>query len=295
MPVNYFEFVPGPFMKAIANSLQDQTKPHYLLIDEINRGDCSAIFGDIFQLLDRDADGSSKYPVELRPEAANWLDGKVNNWGQENNGQLKIPKNLTILGTMNTSDQNLYPMDTAFKRRWDWSSCSVEKEYDSLPENTYLIISEQKHKWVQLIKNLNNFITSRSNGMEDKQIGPWFIKPADADNTINVDSFSNKLLFYLWHDVFKDDQNSESSPFLSYDEERNEINTFGGLQGVFLAGGLEAIFKHEILKGCRMQNSDVGVSGEDAQTSDENLAESPSNDESEEVSEQQDDSNETKM
>jgi hypothetical protein len=292
MPVNYFEFIAGPFMKAIVNSLLYPSRPHYLLIDEINRGDCSAIFGDLFQLLDRDSDGSSKYSVELRPEAVKWLDGKVYNWGQENNGQLKIPKNLTILGTMNTSDQNLYPMDTAFKRRWEWSSCSVENEYYNLPAETYLKIREQEYNWIQLIKNLNNFITSRSNGMEDKQIGPWFIKPAATDNSINVDSFSNKLLFYLWHDVFKDDQDAESCPLLCFDEKGNEINTFGMLQSLFTQKGLEAIFKPEILLGCRSKSSDAGTFAEDVDTSNENLAESSSTDESEEVAKDLDDSNE---
>ena len=133
MPVNYFDFVPGPFMNAVADALLNSSEPHYLLIDEINRGDCSSIFGDVFQLLDRDKTGSSKYGIHLRPEIERWLNHKLGNGnlpiGNKLN-QLRLPPNLFILGTMNTSDQNLYPMDSAFKRRWEWQSCSVESEYN---------------------------------------------------------------------------------------------------------------------------------------------------------------------
>ena len=191
---------------------------------------------------------------------------------------------------MNTSDQNLYPMDTAFKRRWEWESCSVEEEYEILlkkySSNTPVLeFKEKKYEWIALLKKLNRRITGGRQGMEDKQIGPWFIKPA-GDGTVCVESFANKLLFYLWCDVFKDDQDSENCPFITHCEKGNEINTFGMLQSLFQNKGLEAIFKPEILKGCRVQSSDVGASGEDAQTSDENLPERTSTDESEEVAEQ---------
>jgi hypothetical protein len=256
MPVNYFEFVPGPFMKAIANSLQDKTKPHYLLIDEINRGDCSAIFGDIFQLLDRKDNGSSEYGVELRPEAADWLGKKVANWDEAEKGKLILPRNLFIFGTMNTSDQNLYPMDTAFKRRWEWESCSVEAEYKEFKgkfNNAFLNDSKKKWDWLALIKKLNGTIINESN-MEDKQIGPWFLKPK-VNGEVCSKAFSNKLLFYLWFDVFKDEQNSPNSPF----DLNDDILTFGQLQMEFDNNGLQAIFKEDLLRDCH-SNSSVTVS-----------------------------------
>lgn len=256
MPVNYFEFVPGPFMKAITNSLQDQTKPHYLLIDEINRGDCSAIFGDVFQLLDRKEDGSSEYGVELRPEAAEWLGEKVANWDEAEKGKLRIPGNLSILGTMNTSDQNLYPMDTAFKRRWEWESCSVEAEYEEFKKkfsNALLNDGKKKWDWLALIEKLNSLITNESN-MEDKQIGPWFLKPNGA-GAVCRKAFSNKLLFYLWFDVFKDEQDSPNSPF----DLNDDIRTFGQLQEEFDKNGLEGIFEFGVLVATHSQKNEKGL------------------------------------
>jgi 5-methylcytosine-specific restriction endonuclease McrBC GTP-binding regulatory subunit McrB len=234
--------------KAISNLNEDLENPSpvFLLIDEINRGDCSSIFGDIFQLLDRDEKGNSQYGVFIKPEIKEWLESEeeTGTWDFMGNGDLNIPHNLSIIGTMNTSDQNLYPMDTAFKRRWEWQSCSVEKEYETFQEycqDPYLEIDGVKYDWIKLIKKLNDHITNQHN-MEDKQIGPWFIRP-NNDGSIDQASFANKLLFYLWHDVFKDEQGSQSSPFLDGDQ----ISTFGKLQDTFETGGLEAIFKKEVL------------------------------------------------
>ena len=307
LPINYFSFVPGPFMVALVDALKkfieddSSPQPHYLIIDEINRGDSSSIFGDIFQLLDRNLEGFGEYSIDPRPEIKIWLNHEskgIGDWWIKGEKKLSLPPNFIILGTMNTSDQNLYPMDTAFKRRWEWESCSVEEEYENL-RNVYpgitpkLKIGDKEYKWIGLLRELNRLITSGQQGMEDKQIGPWFIKPR-RDGTICPKSFANKLLFYLWYDVFKDDLDSENCPFRSHDEKRNEINTFGMLQSLFKDKGPEAIFKQKTLENCYLSSSDVGASGEEAQTSDENLAERPSTDESEQVSEQQDDSNESK-
>ena len=250
-------------------------------------GDCSSIFGDIFQLLDRNSEGFSEYGIDPRPEIKIWLDNEfkeIGEWAIKEEHKLSLPPNFIILGTMNTSDQNLYPMDTAFKRRWEWESCSVEEEYEILlkkyANNTPVLeFKEKKYEWIKLLRKLNRLITSGQQGMEDKQIGPWFIKPALDDGTICSESFANKLLFYLWCDVFKDELDSESSPFINYHEEQNEINTFGMLQSIFKVKGLEAIFKPEILKDCLVQSSNVGASGEEPKI----LAESPSIDESEQV------------
>ena len=229
-------------MKAIAFSLQDQTKPHYLLIDEINRGDCSAIFGDVFQLLDRKEDGSSEYGIELRPEAAEWLSKKVADWDETEKGKLRIPRNLSIFGTMNTSDQNLYPMDTAFKRRWEWESCSVEAEYKEFKKEfskAYLNDGRKKWDWLALIKKLNDSITNASN-MEDKQIGPWFLKPIGTGEVCET-IFSNKLLS-IFGSMYSREQDSPNSPSIS-------MMMFGPLVSLsveFSMNGLEGIFKEDL-------------------------------------------------
>jgi hypothetical protein len=240
-PVNYFAFVPGPL--ALALECAFSTSEHvFLVIEEINRGDCAAIFGDAFQLLDRDDTGRSEFGITPKSELLAYFNAKSVKYDIAGDGKLYLPNNLTLLATMNTSDQSLYPMDSAFKRRWHWVACPID--YDQLLSYTggarpFLDDGKTKWDWIKLLEVLNkNIVRDR---MEDKQLGPWFIKPAKG-GLVPWDAFLNKCLFYLWHDVFKDEQLSDLSPFKNDGPE-----VFGEVQVNIRDNGLAAGFKPELL------------------------------------------------
>ena len=242
-PVSYFDFVPGPLLLALAQAFASPQAHTHMIIDEINRGDCAGIFGDIFQLLDREPDGSSRYSITIQHEAAVCLDGMAAGW-RSRGGKLFFPTNFTILATMNTSDQGLYPMDSAFKRRWEWESCSLS--FDPVfiylgGRVPHLDDTLKKWDWEKLVDQINSRILNGH--LEDKQIGPWFIAPDKATAAIDRKAFGNKCLYYLWHDVFKDDQNSDYLPF---NDKPFPIRSFQELQEKFFTKGVAAIFKKEI-------------------------------------------------
>jgi hypothetical protein len=238
-PVTYFAFVPGPLTIVLKRAFGTR-EPVFLIIEEINRGDCSAIFGDVFQLLDRNYDGRSQFGITAKSELIAYFKENGVNFDIANDGKLYLPPNLSLLATMNTSDQSLYPMDAAFKRRWQWVACPID--FDQLLAYTdgirpMLDDGKKKWDWIKLLELVNrNIVRDR---MEDKQIGPWFIKPA-KDGQISWESFLNKCLFYLWHDVFKDEQLSDLSPFNSDGPE-----VFVEVQSNIRENGLAAGFKPE--------------------------------------------------
>jgi hypothetical protein len=239
-PVNYFSFVPGPLAQAIACALN--TEEHvFLVIEEINRGDCAAIFGDVFQLLDRNSEGGSEFGITPTPELLSYL--KHNAEKVSSDGKLYLPANLSLLATMNTCDQSLYPMDSAFKRRWHWVACPID--FGAVLSYTtgirpFLDDEKAKWDWIKLVESINkNIVRDR---MEDKQIGPWFIKP-ESSGSVSWEGFLNKCLFYLWHDVFKDEQFSDFSPF------RNDCpEVFSEMQQKMRVEGLAAVLKAELLE-----------------------------------------------
>lgn len=240
-PVNYFAFVPGPL--ALALECAFRTTEHvFLVIEEINRGDCAAIFGDAFQLLDRDDTGRSEFGITLKSELLAYFKAKSTHYDIAGDEKLYLPSNLTLLATMNTSDQSLYPMDSAFKRRWQWVACPID--FDKLVAyaggiRPFLDDGKTKWDWIQMLELLNkNIVRDR---MEDKQLGPWFIKPG-KNGLVPWDAFLNKCLFYLWHDVFKDEQLSDLSPFKAYGPE-----AFDEVQANIRDNGLAAGFKPELL------------------------------------------------
>lgn len=264
-PVNYFSFVPGPLTDALECSLK--TKEHvFLVIEEINRGDCAAIFGDAFQLLDRNEDGLSEFGITLKPELLAYFKMRGVNYDLVGDGMLYLPPNLSLLATMNTSDQSLYPMDSAFKRRWEWVACSIDfaeiVSYTS-PIRPFLDDGKTKWDWVKMLEQMNkNIVHDR---MEDKQIGPWFIKPS-GDGSVQWEAFLNKCLFYLWHDVFKDEQLSDLSPFKSDGPE-----TFGEMQENIRANGLASGFQPELLAPVASELESVSTEGTGDEDNDERV------------------------
>lgn len=205
-----YEFVPQAFTNIYVKAWNDLENDYFLVIEEINRGNCAEIFGDIFQLLDR----SNDYKITPSKELKEYLGTKLS--GNENidESKLLLPPNLNIIATMNTSDQSLFPMDSAFKRRWDWEYIPINYS-ENTEENTSAkfvveLIEGEFFNWLDFIKNVNKLIKSNDNLGMDKCLGNYFIKPDIDENTISLKSFINKVIFYLWNDVFKDEMEDES-------------------------------------------------------------------------------------
>lgn len=216
-----YKFVPQAFLKAYCNAWKNLDEPYYLVIEEINRGNCAQVFGDLFQLLDRNEQGYSSYAIEADEDIRRFIseDGdeyKLSSlqiedvWNDDhskliakgediaNGVKLVLPKNLHIWATMNTSDQSLFPIDSAFKRRWDWEYMPIKYS-----NSTWLIdIAGVKYRWVDFQKEINKRIYDATES-EDKKLGDYFVK-TDANNNISAKLLLNKVIFYLWNNVCKD-------------------------------------------------------------------------------------------
>ena len=219
-------FKAGPFSRILKRALKNPEKPYYLIIEEINRGNAAAIFGDLFQLLDRKNDGWSSYFVEnldlnsfIRSQDDKYSDKDaessvlIGNIAFTENTPIRLPPNLSIYATMNTSDQNVFILDNAFQRRWDMEL--VKNEFGDDSENQkQAIIEDSKITWKTFQKKINEKISQFSkennfSSMIDKRLGCWFAKAVPDKNDANgkyvitKDSFKNKILKYLWDDAFK--------------------------------------------------------------------------------------------
>ncbi|GAA0778457.1 hypothetical protein GCM10008908_35430 [Clostridium subterminale] len=213
-----YEYVPGPFMrtlvKALQNSKTDNIKPYLLIVEEINRSNVAGVFGDVFQLLDRGQDEVSEYPINTSMDMRTYLAKEENLGGNlENYEKIKIPDNMFIWATMNSADQGVFPMDTAFKRRWDFDYIGINDSEDgikgrkvTLGSGTYARYIE----WNELRKVINDTLSSyRIN--EDKLLGPYFLskKIINSGTDIEIDAktfisaFKNKVLMYLFDDAAK--------------------------------------------------------------------------------------------
>lgn len=243
-----YKYVPQAFLKAYVAAWADLVNPHYLVIEEINRGNCAQIFGDLFQLLDRNNMGSSSYAIHADEDIAQFLATDANGFaelseeqkdairsfvlvkdsgerlpiGQEilDGKKLLFPPNLYIWATMNTSDQSLFPIDSAFKRRWNWRYMPI----DYTKKNHTFLVGDNRYSWGEFLRKMNPTISTLTES-PDKQMGYFFAKPdlkssdAAAENdTISEEIFLNKVLFYLWTDVLKDFDAGE--PFLNEDTGR---------------------------------------------------------------------------
>lgn len=201
-----YKFVPQAFTKSYCEALKNPNEPHFLIIEEINRGNCAQIFGDIFQCLDRDETGKSKYEVDCNEDLANYLKEVFTDTDIVTD-KIILPNNLYILATMNTSDQSLFPMDSAFKRRWDWEFVTINYE-DANSLN--IVVGDSTYNWGKFIENINPKIKELT-GSEDKQLGNRFVNPKDGN--ITFDQFRSKVLFYLWSEVYKDEYGTQNSIF----------------------------------------------------------------------------------
>lgn len=206
-----YEFIPGPFAIALKRAYEVPDEKVALVIEEINRGNAPSIFGDIFQLLDR-KDCVSEYPIK-NINLMKYLNDALYN-GESHFEEIKIPSNLFLYATMNTSDQNVFTLDTAFKRRWKFLKL-VNTFNNEHPYKDYKVPGSNGVTWETLVNDLNNYILEKSNGLnaEDKQLGVFFlqedalVKPDENDdNEEKKKAFAYKVFEYLWDDVAKFDR-----------------------------------------------------------------------------------------
>lgn len=239
-----YKFIPQAFLEAYVEAWKKlgSGKKQYLIIEEINRGNCAQIFGDLFQLLDRNEYGFSDYPIVADKDMQKYLEKEFEGWeitnkdkinqlyGEANmvslilkGERLVLPSNLYIWATMNTSDQSLFPIDSAFKRRWDWKYVPIREGRDKETNaslNWRINTGDKQYDWWSFVSKINELIGSLTNS-EDKKLGYFFCKAKDGE--IDADLFVSKVIFYLWNDVFKDygfddkDFQDEEGKILSFD------------------------------------------------------------------------------
>ena len=226
-----YEFVEQAFLQAYIDAWKNRDEPEFLIIEEINRGHCAQIFGDLFQLLDRGNDGYSEYAIKADKDLQKHLckafeDVEIADYPNVKTGkELLLPGNLYIRATMNTSDQSLFPIDSAFKRRWDWKYVPITKGNDNGTELNWMIeVDGNQYDWWTFVRTINKHVFDTTNS-EDKQLGFFFCKA--MDNIISAETFVCKVIFYLWNDVFKDfgfddkifeDKEDNENPKLSFDK-----------------------------------------------------------------------------
>lgn len=215
-----YKYVPGPFMriyvKAILNGRTENVKPYILIIEEINRANVAAVFGDVFQLLDRDDYGVSEYPIQASEDMKKYL-AEALGGDPDDFCQLRIPDNMFIWATMNSADQGVFPMDTAFKRRWDFTYLGIDDSENELI-GKYVVLgnqNRQKVEWNKLRKAINVFLAKQKIN-EDKQLGPYFISRSivvpKETNVIDrerfIKTFKNKVIMYLFEDAARQKRSS---------------------------------------------------------------------------------------
>lgn len=246
-----YKFRPGPLAIALLNAFNDEKRMHSLIIEEISRGDASAIFGEFFQLLDRDEKGRSEYKIDLDIELHKFFKENIMSNNKDiqkeiiEKGKIYIPSNLNLIGTMNSSDQGVNVMDTAFKRRWIYKFMPITFN-DVEHKDEMLNYNGKEVTWMNFAETINKFIIL-SGLHEDRQIGQYFLKKGEVSDP---EIFCSKLLFYLWSDVAKFNKDFF---FL------NGINTYVELVDYFKAGN--RIFSRSI---------DVGLLGQDKDNSEVN-------------------------
>src|SRR5574344_2076569 len=292
-----YKFTPGPFAKILRKAYQHPDEKYCLIIEEINRGNAAAIFGDIFQLLDRLGEGEEESTVYTKGWSKYFISNDYLNWyirenvydkvtqpndkgvaiESENNEDknqksieinsihfscntgIRLPPNLSLLATMNTSDQNVFTLDNAFQRRWDMQliennfednkdETKEQKELKHIQRDAIITTKTFEATWENFHQAINSLISEKSNeanlsSMEDKRIGCWFVKAEKVEdkNKININTFKNKVLKYLWDDAFK---------FCRQEVFEKEIDSFEKLQESFDQEGFDVIsdFKTRLSK-----------------------------------------------
>lgn len=241
-----YEFVSQAFLQAYVEAWRkysaalenEEPLDEYLVIEEINRGNCAQIFGDLFQLLDRGDEGFSEYPIKADSDLKKLLEKEFSGLEIKNKekinalfkggkdivaqvlagDELLLPSNFYIWATMNTSDQSLFPIDSAFKRRWDWYYVPIS----NAGKNWVIEVNGAKYDWWKFLEAINDKVYHATYS-EDKKLGYFFCKANDG--VISADKFVSKVIFYLWNDVFKDTE-FEGDTFKDEDGEKLSFDKF---------------------------------------------------------------------
>lgn len=284
-----YKFIPQAFLEAYVKAWKKlgSSKKQFLIIEEINRGNCAQIFGDLFQLLDRNEYGFSDYPIVADKDMQKYLEKEFAGWEITNKDEINqlygeanmvnlimkgerlvLPSNLYIWATMNTSDQSLFPIDSAFKRRWDWKYVPIREGRDketNAPLNWYINTGDKQYKWWSFISKVNELIGSLTNS-EDKKLGYFFCKAKDGE--IDADLFVSKVIFYLWNDVFKDygfddkDFQDEEGKILSFDRFYEDKNGKTNVDIAIVEQFLENLGVEEYYSDEREEEEDIDTEEE---------------------------------
>lgn len=287
-----YTYVPGPFMRTYVKAINDN-KPYLLIIEEINRANVAAVFGDVFQLLDR-KNGESEYSIETSEDIRKYLALKLFHKEyddclddqKEQCNNMKIPSNMYIWATMNSADQGVYPMDTAFKRRWSFEYIGINDEQKDMDMVNVLLPSnenkQQQVNWNSLRKAINSKLLDNSIQKinEDKLLGPYFLsneiikkKPNDlehmvVDNDRFLKEFKSKVLMYLYEDVCKQHKN------IIFNDKGHNIKAYSSICETFDNEGL-AVFTDDIAK--RVKVKEITKLEAKETESEEQQTESPEN------------------
>lgn len=297
-----YKFIPQAFLEAYVKAWKKlgSSKKQYLIIEEINRGNCAQIFGDLFQLLDRNEYGFSDYPIVADKDMQKYLEKEFAGWEITNKDEINqlygeanmvnlimkgerlvLPSNLYIWATMNTSDQSLFPIDSAFKRRWDWKYVPIREGRDketNAPLNWYINTGDKQYNWWSFISKVNELIGSLTNS-EDKKLGYFFCKAKDGE--IDADLFVSKVIFYLWNDVFKDyvfddkDFQDEEGKILSFDRFYEDVNGVTNVNVANVELFLENLGVDEFISDDEEEYINANEDEENEDSSDSNIS-SPS-------------------
>ena len=284
-----YKFIPQAFLEAYVEAWKKlgSSKKQFLIIEEINRGNCAQIFGDLFQLLDRNEYGFSDYPIVADKDMQKYLEKEFAGWEITNKDEINqlygeanmvnlimkgerlvLPSNLYIWATMNTSDQSLFPIDSAFKRRWDWKYVPIREGRDketNAPLNWYINTGDKQYNWWSFISKVNKLIGSLTNS-EDKKLGYFFCKAKDGE--IDADLFVSKVIFYLWNDVFKDygfddkDFQDEEGKILSFDRFYQDVNGKTNVDIAIVKQFLENLGVEEYYSDEREEEEDIDTEEE---------------------------------
>lgn len=297
-----YKFIHQAFLEAYVEAWKKlgSSKKQYLIIEEINRGNCAQIFGDLFQLLDRNEYGFSDYPIVADKDMQKYLEKEFAGWEITNKDEINqlygeanmvnlimkgerlvLPSNLYIWATMNTSDQSLFPIDSAFKRRWDWKYVPIREGRDketNAPLNWYINTGDKQYNWWSFISKVNELIGSLTNS-EDKKLGYFFCKAKDGE--IDADLFVSKVIFYLWNDVFKDygfddkDFQDEEGKILSFDRFYEDVNGVTNVNVANVELFLENLGVDEFISDDEEEYINANEDEENEDSSDSNIS-SPS-------------------